>query len=363
MEGVGKMRHKVNGDYLLDTVVVMGFMKHVYAKKCGYDLKEGIIIVFEDDIQALKFLKIMEEKTEAEILHNLKELKRIENYRIIIHKYRKSDKSEDLYKFLDFSEMLTVLVVSGIVPDDLEEYAYIFKMPSCSSDDWQRIGIKYKELKELATQKGLIIQESLEILEKSSLFQKYCQPGDYEELRKIFVATAEILGMLKKGKLTERMVYDLKELHCEKLMAKLPEIEDFHGSTDVRGAIRGLVFSYINNSPNMQARDIAEGLTKESNVIYYDETSYYFPEDLLKEICKPIAETTSFLHMKREMAYVGMLEINQIEKGGFTVKKAIWDSGNEHMIRLRFLKIVKNELRSEEGLAIEDYIEMQREEQ
>ena len=32
------------------------------------------------------------------------------------------------------------------------------------------------------------------------------------------------------------------------------------------------------------------------------------------------------------------------------------------MIRLRFLKIVKNELRSEEGLAIEDYIEMQREE-
>lgn len=363
MEGVGKMRHKVNGDYLLDTVVVMGFMKHVYAKKCGYDLKEGIIIVFEDDIQALKFLKIMEEKTEAEILHNLKELKRIENYRIIIHKYRKSDKSEDLYKFLDFSEMLTVLVVSGIVPDDLEEYAYIFKMPSCSSDDWQRIGIKYKELKELATQKGLIIQESLEILEKSSLFQKYCQPGDYEELRKIFVATAEILGMLKKGKLTERMVYDLKELHCEKLMAKLPEIEDFHGSTDVRGAIRGLVFSYINNSPNMQARDIAEGLTKENNVIYYDETSYYFPEDLLKEICKPIAETTSFLHMKREMAYVGMLEINQIEKGGFTVKKAIWDSGNEHMIRLRFLKIVKNELRSEEGLAIEDYIEMQRGEQ
>ena len=57
-----------------------------------------------------------------------------------------------------------------------------------------------------------------------------------------------------------------------------------------------------------------------------------------------------------------MQETNQIEKGGFTVKKAIWDSENERMIRLRFLKIVKNELRSEEGLAIEDYIEMQREE-
>ena len=158
------------------------------------------------------------------------------------------------------------------------------------------------------------------------------------------------------------MVYDLKELHCEKLMAKLPEIEDFRGSTDVRGVIKGLVFSYINNSPDMQVRDIAEGLIKESNIVYYDETSYYFPEDLLKEICKPIAETTSFLHMKREMADAGMLETNQIEKGGFTVKKAIWDSENERMIRLRFLKIVKNELRSEEGLAIEDYIEMQREE-
>lgn len=362
MEGAGKMRRKVKGYDLLETVVVMGFMKHVYAKKCGYDLKEGIILVFEDDIQALTFLKEMEEKVEAEILYSLKDLKRIENYRTIVHKYRKSDKIENLYKLLDFSEVLTILVVSGIVPDELDEYAYIFKMPSCSSDDWQIMERKYKELKELATQKGLIIQEGLEILEKSSLFQKYCQPGDFEELRKIFVATAEILGMLKRGKLTERMVYDLKELHCEKLMAKLPEIEDFRGSTDVRGVIKGLVFSYINNSPDMQVRDIAEGLIKESNIVYYDETSYYFPEDLLKEICKPIAETTSFLHMKREMADAGMLETNQIEKGGFTVKKAIWDSENERMIRLRFLKIVKNELRSEEGLAIEDYIEMQREE-
>ena len=67
--------------------------------------------------------------------------------------------------------VLTILVVSGIVPDELDEYAYIFKMPSCSTDDWQIMERKYKELKELATQKGLIIQEGLEILEKSSLFQ------------------------------------------------------------------------------------------------------------------------------------------------------------------------------------------------
>ena len=62
MEGAGKMRYKVKGYDLLETVVVMGFMKHVYAKKCGYDLKEGIILVFEDDIQALKFLKIWRKK-------------------------------------------------------------------------------------------------------------------------------------------------------------------------------------------------------------------------------------------------------------------------------------------------------------
>lgn len=136
MEGAGKMRRKVKGYDLLETVVVMGFMKHVYAKKCGYDLKEGIILVFEDDIQALTFLKEMEEKVEAEILYSLKDLKRIENYRTIVHKYRKSDKIENLYKLLDFSEVLTILVVSGIVPDELDEYAYIFKMPSCSSDDW-----------------------------------------------------------------------------------------------------------------------------------------------------------------------------------------------------------------------------------
>ena len=48
----------------------------------------------------------MEEKVEAEILYSLKDLKRIENYRTIVHKYRKSDKIENLYKLLDFSEVL-----------------------------------------------------------------------------------------------------------------------------------------------------------------------------------------------------------------------------------------------------------------
>ena len=98
-------------------------------------------------------MKEMEEKVEAEILYSLKDLKRIENYRTIVHKYRKSDKIENLYKLLDFSEVLTILVVSGIVPDELDEYAYIFKMPSCSSDDWQIMERKYKELKELATKR------------------------------------------------------------------------------------------------------------------------------------------------------------------------------------------------------------------
>lgn len=41
MEGAGKMRHKVKGYDLLDTVVVMGFMKHVYAKKMRIRFKGG----------------------------------------------------------------------------------------------------------------------------------------------------------------------------------------------------------------------------------------------------------------------------------------------------------------------------------
>ena len=167
-----------------ETVVVMGFMKHVYAKKMWIWFKGGDNLSFWGWYSGINVLERNGRKVEAEILYSLKDLKRIENYRTIVHKYRKSDKIENLYKLLDFSEVLTILVVSGIVPDELDEYAYIFKMPSCSSDDWQIMERKYKELKELATQKGLIIQEGLEILEKSSLFQKYCQPGDYERTSK-----------------------------------------------------------------------------------------------------------------------------------------------------------------------------------
>lgn len=85
----------------------------------------------------------------------------------------------------------------------------------------------------------------------------------------------------------------MEKLYCEEVIEAF-EGEDIRGYADIRDVVRNLIFDYLKRNRNIKAREIADGLSSDGKVIYYDEKTYYFSEQLLKEICLPIVQATSF---------------------------------------------------------------------
>lgn len=349
------MRCEVEGRHLLKAILAMSFMKVVFSK-CGYDLGVGIVVILENDSETEQIIKKLQETIDAKVVRTINELKDTERYEVAIHRYHKYERIEGLYKYLEFKNVLVLLMVSGILPDELEDYPYVIKLPKIPENEWEKVQRNFGLLKKLANGKERIVQSCMDKIQKSDLYMEYCTGVDEMiEVKKTIVATAEIWGIAQEEEMSESIIRKWKKLYCEEVIEAF-EGEDIRGYADIRDVVRNLIFDYLKRNRNIKAREIADGLSSDGKVIYYDEKTYYFSEQLLKEICLPIVQATSFLHVKQEMLYSGMLDVNCDGKRGFTVKKALWDQEKKSMTRVRFLKIHKDSLRSDEGLSIEDFI-------
>lgn len=101
-------------------------------------------------------------------------------------------------------------------------------------------------------------------------------------------------------------------------------------------------------------RDFKNGYCEEA--IMFDEQNYFFSEELLRQMCSSLLETVSFVQLKHEMANSGMLEYDT-RCQNFTVRKCIFNTKKMKNERVRFLKIPKELIMSDEGLPLEMLIE------
>lgn len=305
------MRCEVEGRHLLKAILAMSFMKVVFSK-CGYDLGVGIVVILENDSETEQIIKKLQETIDAKVVRTINELKDTERYEVAIHRYHKYERIEGLYKYLEFKNVLVLLMVSGILPDELEDYPYVIKLPKIPENEWEKVRRNFGLLKKLTNGKERIVQSCMDKIQKSDLYMEYCTGEDEMiEVKKTIVATAEIWGIAQEEEMSESIIRKWKKLYCEEVIEAF-EGEDIRGYADIRDVVRNLIFDYLKRNRNIKAREIADGLSSDGKVIYYDEKTYYFSEQLLKEICLPIVQTTSFLHVKQEMLYSGTLKKNMV---------------------------------------------------
>lgn len=108
------MRCEVEGRHLLKAILAMSFMKVVFSK-CGYDLGVGIVVILENDSETEQIIKKLQETIDAKVVRTINELKDTERYEVAIHRYHKYERIEGLYKYLEFKNVLVLLMVSGIL--------------------------------------------------------------------------------------------------------------------------------------------------------------------------------------------------------------------------------------------------------
>lgn len=335
---------------VLQMIEAFGFCRFVF-RKFGFDIERGLILVVEDTWQAGEIADAFC-STSAAVLVKWRKMQMVRplNFQMGIYLYGKSDREEWIQEFLLEKDFLPVVIVAGIVPEALFEKGYIFKL-EVTSQDICEFRMMYKKMQSNILEYSNAVFLELKNLKSSRIAKKY-YTEKYANASQMIVATGVVWKMVIREKNDEETTDAWLKSYCEYLVSKLKSMGDFTGKYAVQKAVRKCIFDYVKQYDVQIAKIDEFSITDKT--IFADVEYYYFPEFLLKEICRPLTNTISFLQLKSEMFSDGILVCNDGQKQNYTVKVTCFDADKNQYTRKRFLKLRKECLLTYAGIPLED---------
>lgn len=327
----------------------------------NYGLDEGMILVADDEAQSRKFLQEYCRKTRGngtEVVSWKKRKKCPNNYCCGIMRLKTSTKEEELTDFLSEKDFLPVVISGGVLPDYLRCDRYIFRL---GKEDVEAVSAKDFE-SHIANFRAYVLDNVPEILRvlqelKTSIPLEICdEMGGLKNLYQYFVAVGVIWKKYWRKTHSEREAEDFFKAYLAETFKRMDKIPDFASGEEIAESIASCVWEFMSMNDGVVLADVeAVGgvefkALKEMRAILFDTEYYYFPQELLLEMCKPILETVSNPEFKEKLKELGIIHCNAADK---TVKKTVTTvyGGTE---RIRFLWLHKEFLLSHDNLRLED---------
>lgn len=344
---------------VLQFIQAFGFCRFLFQNN-DYDLEKGIVLVADDDRHAQEVADaILTTVDSREMRYFSSKVKKPFNYEIGLHLYRKYDKEQELLEFLVEKEFTPIVIVGGILPEFMEENAYVFRI-SLKGSDVRRFEEMYKKMKMGVLSHLEHLKYEIKNLKSSKLFKHFDIDESYRRCFEIIALTGKawelVIRESNDEEISERWVND----YCEASAIALRTMDDLCGICDVSEAVRKCVVTYILQN-EVKLKDLHMLTDGSIETIWYDADYYYFTEPFLKKICKPLQNTVSFQQIKTELYEAGVLVCNNTKNRNFTVKKSCFDIQTGRESRMRFLRLVKYELLSDEGMELEAVVEIKQE--
>ena len=343
---------------ILQFIEVYSFCRFVF-QNFGYDLERGIVIVTDDDRHAQEVADaILATVDSRNILHYSSKTEKPFNFEIGLHLYRKYDKEEELINFLFAKDFVPLIIVGGLVPEFLTENAYIFRLKLTGKDirDFKTL---YEKMKTEIKSHIEHLSYEIQIVQTSRALKNSKIEHINRRCFEVIVLTGKVWQMVIRESNDEDTTEAWVQEYYSVLESALESMDDLIGICDVSEAVRKCVVTYILQN-EVKLKDFHMLTNGSIETIWYDTDYYYFSEPFLKKICKPLQNTVSFQQIKTELYEAGILVCNNTKNRNFTVKKSCFDIQTGYERRIRFLKLVKQELFSDEGMELEELVEIKR---
>lgn len=334
----------------------------------GHDLDSGIILIAENDRRAWQIERSFIENLDARSIPRLRQ--KIEtplNYQMGLHVYKRSDRIEAIIDFLHQKDFLPVLIVGGIVPDGLSENAYVMKFDATDTEI-KNISRSYAGFRKYVLDNVEYVLEQLKNLKFKDIMDLYDIDREFE----CFLRTSTAVGKIWKCYMRE--IFDkhknIKETEVDYKSALVFKIfvdsafhaielmEAYDSSYDIPGSVRDCLIRYIKEHDYKAIQDISEATdeTDFDKVILYDDDFYYIKNRLFTDICSPLLETISTVQLKKYMQEAGILKCDNTAKGTYSPKVSLPSlSDGASTVRHRFIKMLRDPLKTDEGLSLEDH--------
>lgn len=341
---------------VLQMVEAAGLCRFVF-RKTGYDIDRGIILVVDNSWQAGQIADALQDATDAKVVESWSKKTCVPlNYQMGVMVYQKTCKVEQVITFLLQKDFLPVVIVAGMIPAKILGSGYPFRL-DLTALEIVEYGKMYEHMRATVVEHIETFVYELKHFKTSHVLNECCFQDEYSYVARIIFATAVAWKMaireINDEKTTEKWCAE----YCSLLIDKLNDMDDFGGQYVVEEAVKKCIFSYVKEK-NVRIGDLHDDQF-DNKSIFSNANFYYFPEALLKDICRPLTNTVSFLQLKSEMDCDGMLECNDVCRQNYTVKVTCYDGEKDKYVRKRFLKLRKDRLLTDEGMTLEDWLELE----
>lgn len=323
------------------------------------DFDKGLIMLVEESEHIPAFTKALTEELGAVIVKNINSKKiLVPNNITIVHVYHKYDSREAVFRFMEAEEFFSVLVIGGVIPEDIGEAAYILKVEHTSglSSD-HCIQEELKSVASFVKNNASIVQKELSLLKTSERFINSENNGSAFWVG--LMAAESIYKLYFRDTHTEYDTLLKEERLCEAINRCVLKARELREKEDVVDAVKKVVFDYLMHHSDIicGSVDKIEGdlnvKLKNGLAILYDSNFYFVPEALFKYACSSLLQSVSFTEIKRQLKENGIIICNNTDTTNFTVKKVLITSYGEK-VRDRYLKIRKEFFCTYEGLELKD---------
>lgn len=340
--------------WIIEMIGDMAFIQEPM-KYLGYGIEKGIIIIADDDENAMRVKSMLVKYLDAvEVKPNNKKGQQICNYQMGVYRYDRTDDKKRVIDFLEAREYLPVVIVNGFVPESLIGRGYMFRCIS-KVQDFSSAGKAYKRFSDFVKRnknEALNMMSKIGENEDSDDVNKISK---YKEIGRMLETVVEIkTRMYAEIGISKEEINKKQEKFVKMISNVLEVMDNYECDYDISDFVKECFTRLVREGEiglSIINEDMVEGSIE--NRILYDDNYYYVSDSTLRKICEPYLETVSLVQLKNEMNFSGMLECDKGKKNNFTKKKVIWNSyGWSERVRLLFIK--KETFMAEDGMLLEN---------
>lgn len=344
---------------LIDLLAISGELNFLfYAKQFGLD--KGVVLLLDENISRGSFISNLQDTCGAVRVNAPKRNceKEVWNYQLAVSEYNKYQKWEELASFLDIKKFVPILVVKGIIPDELRDMAYVIEISpemakTMGTPEFRmEIGAMIKFIRE---NPDVVVRE-LELFRTSEVF---LESDNNSQLLKNLLAAMRIYLSFYRSTHTDKETDTVKaEVECEirNCVQRAEELEEEYDAVDTIRAVINRYFNENNDFEIFSVEEIDEETLKAVRIgkaVLHDTEYYWVCEPLFKRAGGVLMTVLSHIQIKKILRDEGILVCNQTGNTNFTVKKVLV-SKNGQSFRERFIKLRKEFFISRDGLYLEE---------
>ena len=276
------------------------------------------------------------------------------NFELSFHVHAKSDRLNDLNRFLLQKKFLTGVIVNLMPLEELREFTIPLRIRE--ADQFKICDTKFQEkMNEIRK----FVRSNPEIVVREvQLIKSRCSSAQSDFERAFRASAAVYLEFFRNTHSEEDVVMERRIIEDQIRMFVLESV-DLYAEIDMLDVIMNVCNQYLSMDPDYTMKEIdsidqvTEKAIKDGNAIIYDKNFYYICEKLFRKACEKLLETVSHIEIKWELRKENVLVCNEISENNFTIKKNYLNCSGK-VCRDRFLKFDKRFFISKDGLSLEE---------